>query len=88
MAEQRPLKECSCKEVLGGRYEQRPLKECSCKEVLGGRYGRCCLCVCREMYFRFLYIFTLFNFSQCSTPFELHDDNYVLKEIKFSDRLE
>lgn len=25
-------------------------------------------------------------FSLCSTPFELHDDNYVLKAMKFGER--
>jgi len=30
---------------------------------------------------------TIFVFSSlCSTPFELHDDNYVLKAMKFCER--
>ncbi|GKV48412.1 hypothetical protein SLEP1_g55230 [Rubroshorea leprosula] len=33
-----------------------------------------------------LTFFVLAGILYCSTPFELHDDNYVLKQMKFSER--
>lgn len=65
--------------------KQRPLKEFSSREVLGGSYGGVLhLCLCCEMYLQLLIYLTLL--SLCSTPFELHDDNYVLKAMEFGDR--
>jgi transcription factor Dp-1 len=45
----------------------------------------CCLCLYYYMYHP-LPIFIYSLFSLCSTPFELHDDNYVLKAMEFGDR--
>lgn len=36
------------------------------------------------MFLQLIYVYSLL--SLCSTPFELHDDNYVLKAMEFGDR--
>ena len=48
---------------------------------MGGSYGGVVLLsMCWKMYLPLIYVYSL-----CSSPFELHDDNYVLKAMDFGD---